>query len=146
MTSSFRFLEDIALADSAFEAHGDTPSELFRAAAQAVIETMVDPRTVLPTLTRTVVRRDRSLEELLFDWLADIVYLKDAEALVFQRADCAVTHEPADGEWRLEGTLAGEPIAPARHGLRADVKAITKHRYAVRQDDRGWTATVVMDI
>lgn len=146
MASSFRFLEDIALADSAFEVRGDTPSELFGAAAQAVIETMVDPRTVSPTLTRSVVRQSQSLEELLFDWLAEIVYLKDAEALVFQRADCAVMRALADGEWRLEGTLTGEPIAPARHGLRADVKAVTKHRYAVRQDERGWTATVVLDI
>lgn len=146
MTSSFRFLEDIALADSAFEARGDTPSELFHAAAQAVIETMVDPRTVAPVLSRTISHRHGNLEDLLFDWLSDIVYLKDAEALVFQRATCTVIRDPADGQWRLDATLVGEPVAPDRHSLRADVKAITKHRYALRQDDRGWTATVVMDI
>ena len=52
MTSSFRFLEDIALADSAFEARGSTPSELFAAAGRAVIEAMVDPRTVSAGLTK----------------------------------------------------------------------------------------------
>lgn len=146
MTSSFRFLEDIALADSAFEARGNTPAELFAASARAVIETMVDPRTVSPGLTKSIARRDQSLEELLFDWLADIVYLKDAEGLVFRDADCSVANDRTSGEWRLQGTLTGEPIDPARHDLRADVKAITKHRYEVRQDDRGWIATVVMDI
>jgi SHS2 domain-containing protein len=146
MTSSFRFLEDIALADSAFEARGHTPSELFAAAATAVVETMADPRTVAPALTRTVARHDRSLPELLFDWLADIVYLKDAEGLVFHDAACAVSREPAGGDWQLEGTLRGEPVDPSRHDLRADIKAVTKHRYEVRQDDGGWVATVVMDI
>jgi SHS2 domain-containing protein len=146
MTSSFRFLDDIALADSAFEARGSTPSELFTASASAVIETLADPRAVAPALTRTVSRHGPNMAELLFDWLADIVYLKDAESLVFRDAACVVATDPTGGEWRLEGTLTGEPIDPARHDLRADIKAITKHRYEVRQDNGGWVATVVMDI
>lgn len=146
MTSTFRFLEDIALADSAFEARGDTPSELFRAAAQAVIETMVAPETVTPTLTKPISRHDRSLENLLFDWLADIVYLKDAEGLVFRDAACTVDKDGASGDWQMNAVLTGEPIDPARHDLRADIKAITKHQYTVRQESGAWIATVVMDI
>ncbi len=146
MTSSFRFLEDIALADSAFEARGGTPSELFTASARAVIETLADPQTVAPALTRTVSRHDPSLATLLFDWLGDIVYLKDAEALVFRDAACTVSGDQEGGDWRLEGRLTGAPIDPVRQDLRADIKAITKHRYEVRQDDGTWIATVVMDI
>jgi SHS2 domain-containing protein len=146
MTSSFRFLEDIALADSAFEASGDSPSELFAAAATAVIETLADPRTVAPALTKVVTRHDPSVDTLLFDWLADIVYLKDAEGMVFHDAACVVSQDRADGPWHLQGTLTGAPIDPAGQDLRADIKAITKHRYAVRMDDGKWTATVVMDI
>ena len=146
MTATFRFLEDIALADAAFEASGGTPSELFLAAAHAVIETMVAPKTVAPTLTKSISRHDQSLEELLFDWLADIVYLKDAEWLVFRDVTCTVEQGQAGRGWQLNGTLTGEPIDPSRHELRADIKAITKHRYAVRQEPGAWIATVVMDI
>lgn len=146
MTSSFRFLEDIALADSAFEARGNSPSELFTASATAVIETLADPRTVDPALTKTVTRHDPSLANLLFDWLSDIVYIKDAERLVFRDTDCVVSSNQADGDWHLEGRLTGAPIDPARHDLRADIKAITKHRYEVREDNGTWVATVVMDI
>jgi len=146
MTSSFRFLEDIALADSAFEAGGDSPSELFAAAARAVIETLADPRTVAPALTKEVTRHDPSVDTLLFDWLSDIVFLKDAEGLVFHHAACVVSQDGPDGPWHLKGTLTGAPIDPAHHDLRADIKAITKHRYEVRKDDGTWSATVVMDI
>lgn len=146
MTSSFRFLEDIALADSAFEARGSTPSELFAASATAVIETLADPRTVPPALTKTVTRHDPSLANLLFDWLSDIVFLKDAEGLVFRDALCTVSSDQPAGEWHLEGRLTGSPIDPVRHDLRADIKAITKHRYEVREDHGTWIATVVMDI
>ena len=38
MTKGFRFLEDIALADLAFEAWGESPSELFASAAEALME------------------------------------------------------------------------------------------------------------
>lgn len=146
MTSSFRFLEDIALADSAFEARGDSPSELFAAAATAVIETLADSRTVAPAVTKVITRHDPSVDALLFDWLADIVYLKDAEGMVFHDAACVVSQEGPDGPWHLKGTLTGAPIDPAHHDLRADIKAITKHRYEVRRSDGTWTATVVMDI
>jgi SHS2 domain-containing protein len=146
MTSAFRFLEDIALADSAFEARGTTPSELFTASAQALIETLADPATVAPAVSRSFTRHDRQLPDLLFDWLADLVFLKDAEGMVFHDAACTVTEDRAKGEWRLTGTVTGEPIDPRRHDLRADVKAVTKHRYAVRQGKGDWVATVVLDI
>ena len=146
MTEEFRFLEDIALADSAFEASGDSPSELFQAAAQAVIETMVDPATVPPSKTQTIERKDADLATLLFDWLADIVYLKDAQGLVFREASAAVRHDPAQVVWQLQGILTGEPIDQTRHELRADVKAVTKHLYEVRQEGGRWKARVVLDI
>jgi len=146
MTASFRFLDDIALADSAFEARGDTPSELCTAAARAVIDTMVDPSTVRPAATTRLTHRDDSLSAVLFDWLSDLVYLKDAERLAFHDAACTVSADPSGTLWTLDGTVSGEAIDPSRHELRADVKAITKHRYDVRQDAQGWTAMVVMDL
>jgi SHS2 domain-containing protein len=142
----FVFLEDVALADSAFEACGDSPAELFLAAAQAVIETMVNPFTVCPSCPRTIKRQDQDLASLLFDWLSDIVYLKDAEGLVFREAVVQVTKDQAQDEWQLLGTLAGEAIDPGRHELRADVKAVTKHLYEVRRNGTRWAAKVVLDI
>lgn len=145
MTGRFRYLEDIALADSAFEASGDSPSELFRAAAQAVIETMVNPLTVTPAWRRTVERRAVDLPSLLFDWLSDLVYFKDAEGIAFRDAEAAVTRSTGE-DWLLRGTVTGEPIDQNRHELRADVKAVTKHLYEVRKEGDRWMARVVLDI
>lgn len=146
MTASFRFLEDIALADSAFEAMGDSPSELFQAAAQAVIETMVNPATVSASWSQTIQREDPDLSALLFDWLTEIVYLKDAKGLVFCEATASVTHDPVKNEWRLQSNVIGEPIDQTRHELRADIKAVTKHLYEVKQEGDRWMARVVLDI
>jgi SHS2 domain-containing protein len=145
MSHQYRVLDDVALADAAFEATGDSPSELFLAAAQAVIETMVDPTTVAPSWQRAFERQGADLPSLLFDWLSDIVYLKDAEGVVFREATAEVTQTDAAG-WRLCGKLAGEPIDQTRHVLRSDVKAVTKHLYDVRHENGHWFARVVLDI
>ncbi len=146
MTADFRFLEDVALADCAFEAWGDSPSELFQAAAQAVIETMVDPVTVSTPCTEIIEHEDPDLASLLFDWLSEIVYLKDAKGLAFRGATAIVLQDTTAGKWVLRGKLPGEPIDQERHDLRSDVKAVTKHMYHVRQDGSRWIATVVLDI
>lgn len=146
MTARFRFLEDVALADAAFEASGDNPSELFCAAAQAVIETMVNPSTVSSVSSHSIEGEAEDVATLLFDWLAEIVYLKDAQGLVFREASAEVRNDPAQGTWSLKGELSAEPIDQSRHELRADIKAVTKHMYEVKQEGARWRATVVLDI
>ncbi|MBM4134168.1 MAG: archease [Nitrospira sp.] len=144
MAYRYRVLEDMALADTAFEATGDSPSELFLAAGQAIIETLADPHRVQPGCTRFFEHRDRDLAALLFTWLSDIVYLKDAEGLVFRETQARVSRDHDD--WLFQGSLSGEPIDPARHELRADIKAVTKHLYEVREEAGQWIARVVLDI
>ncbi|MGH7231395.1 MAG: archease [Nitrospiraceae bacterium] len=145
MPSSFRFLEDVALADVAFEARGESLSDLFVAAAEAVIDTMVNPSSVGVGWNRAIDHQNDDPASLLFDWLSDIVYLKDAEGVLFQAADAKVSEETS-GVWRLQGTLIGEPIDPQRHELRSDVKAVTKHLYEVQREGGGWRARVVLDV
>jgi SHS2 domain-containing protein len=150
MSGQFRFLEDVALADAAFDADGESPSELFTAAARAVIETMVNPGTVSARVTHDVTLQAPDIETLLFDWLSQIVFLKDAKQLVVRDVTAVVAQtRPGDGrpgEWSLDATLTGEPIDQRRHELRADVKAVTKHLYQVRQEGGRWFARVVLDI
>ncbi len=144
MAFSFRFLDDIALADLAFEAEGDSLEEAFRAATQALLESLADPRTVTASWERRIVQRDEDPAELLFEWLSEIVYWKDAAGVVFREASLTVTRET--GIWTLEARLAGAPVDQERQELRNDVKGITKHLYELKQDGPRWRARVVLDV
>ena len=150
MAGSFRFLEDVAPADVAFEATGDSPDAVFDSAARAVLESLADPATVAGRDVCRVELRAADLPGLLFDWLSRIVFLKDARGLVFHEAAAAVRPAGNGAGWLLEGRLTGEAIDPARHELRGDVKAITKHLFELRQDRTAdgtrWVARVVMDL
>ena len=146
MPPTFRYLEDIALADCAFEAIGNSPAELFDTAAQALIETMCNPTTVGRSWTKSITSQDPDLATLLFDWLNEIVYVKDAESVLFSSTSTQVTKDLKTGEWHLRGTIVGESIDPSKHELHSDVKAVTKHLYEVKQAGNQWIARVVLDL
>ena len=145
MSGQFRFLDDVALADVAFEASGETPSELFDAAGRAVIETMVNPQTVSVRWLKQLQYLEGSLEALLFEWLSAIVYWKDADGVLYHDVTSDVD-ALSSTEWRLRATLQGEPVDLSRHELRSDVKAVTKHLYGVSHNGDRWTVRVVLDI
>lgn len=146
MPGSFRFLDDIALADMAFDATGESLPALFEAATRALIESLADPATVAETWEHTVDMEEPDIETLLFEWLGRLVYLKDAHGVVFHRATLSLNQDDATTAWRLHAELTGAPVDPATQDLRSDVKGVTKHLYAVTREGTGWRARVVLDV
>lgn len=146
MGQAYRFLEEIALADVGFIATGDSVSELFAASASAVIEAMVNPVSVGTNWTREVRLSGEQVDGLLFDWLNTIVFLKDAEAVVFRDVHALVDYDSDAGLWRLSAMLIGDHIDANRQELRTDVKAVTKHLYEVKEKEGTWSAHVVVDV
>lgn len=145
MSHAFHFLDDVAIADLAFDASGNSLQELFYGATCAVIEALADPTTVGITWRQTIERTDEDPAELLFDWLSDLVYWKDAAGVVFSQAQLTLTCQDHGG-WKLMGVLYGEPVNGSAQTLRADVKGITKHLYQLSQNGGRWTVRVVLDV
>jgi SHS2 domain-containing protein len=144
MAWTFRFLEDIALADIAFEAEGESVEEVFRGATQALLESMANPTTVSEGWERTIERNDVDPSVLLFDWLSEVVYWKDAAGVVYRAAPLTLTRE--GDVWLLRARLIGAPVDQQTQELHADVKGVTKHLYRLSQDTGRWKALVVLDI
>ena len=139
---SHRFLDDIAIADLAFEARGTTPEDLLLAAADALIVTIADPATIVPNRHCTITLTAPDLSSLLFDWLSELVFLKDAETMIFCDADVTVQNGTS---WELSALIRGDTRQDS-HRLGSDVKAVTKHLYDVSHHGNEWIARVVLDI
>jgi SHS2 domain-containing protein len=145
MTSPYRYLEEIATADVAFEAWGATLEEAFLAAADATLNTMVEEiGTVVPREHREISIAADALDLLLFELLQELVYHKDAGRLLLRVRDLRI--EAKGPGYRLHADAIGETIDPDRHGLLADVKAVTLHRLSVEKTPSGWRAVVVLDV
>lgn len=139
----FKFLEKIAIADVAFEAYGNTLEELFESSAQAVFEAMVSLETVEEKETEKIELESVKIEDLLFDWLSELVYLKDAKATLFKNFKVRIQDNK---KYRLKAEAKGEKIDRNKHHLRVDVKAVTYHMLEVKREEGKWTAQVILDI
>lgn len=138
----YRFLDKVAIADTAFEAEAPTLPELFATCAEATFAVMVDLSTVTPSEERRVELTSPSLDRLLFDWLAELIYLKDRDYFVFSRFEVKIEQNE---QWRLQAVAGGEKIKPEKQRLLTDVKAVTYHMFEVKKQDGGWLARVVLD-
>ena len=144
MAWTYRFLEDIALADIGFEAEGESVEEVFRGATQAILETMANPSSVSGGWEREIERSDTDSSALLFDWLSEVVYWKDAAGVVFREAPLTLTRE--GDVWQLRARLIGASVDQQTQELHADVKGVTKHLYELKQTGGCWRVRVVLDV
>jgi SHS2 domain-containing protein len=144
MAWTFRFLEEIALADIAFDVEGGSIEEVFQGATQALLESMATPSTVAEIWERMIERSDVDPSALLFDWLSEVVYWKDAAGVVFREAPLTLTQE--NDAWLLRARLIGAPVDQQTQELHADVKGVTKHLYELKQASDRWQARVVLDV
>lgn len=139
---TFKFLPDVALADIAFEAESKTVNGLFESCAMALMDIMVDPKTLRATVTRKIPLKSDDLDRLLYDFLTELIVMKDVESLLFSEIHVNVSSAGTE----LAAEARGEPIDRVHHVLRNDVKAVTMHMFGIRQEGRKWKATVVLDI
>ena len=139
----YTFLEDVALADCAVEIEGRSLDDLFETAAAALARLMVDPATLTITAERQITLEAPQLDMLLYDWLSEMIFLKDRDSQVFPQARVRVTGE---GPYRLAADVRGGTIDPEATARAADPKAVTFHQFALERVDGGWRARVVIDI
>jgi len=139
----WRFVEDVALADCALDLEGRDLDDLFETAALALAELMVDPATVAVTLARTITLEAAELDLLLYDWISELIFLKDRDRQVFTHCQVRVGGE---GPFHLNAQVQGGAIDPERTALRADPKAVTFHQFTLERVESGWHARLVIDI
>jgi SHS2 domain-containing protein len=138
----YEVLETVAIADCALAVEGADLDDLFATAARALAELMVDPATLTRSLERRVALEAATLDLLLFDWLGELIGLKDSDGAAFPEVEVQVERGTP---CRLRARLVGGPLHGGTAALRADPKAVTFHLFRVEPWSGGWRARVVID-
>ena len=116
-------------------------NDLFEEAARALFSVIVsDVGEIRPVEEKMLVIEAEDREELLRDWLAELLYIFHTKHMIFSQFTAEV------GDTKVTGTARGEPIDPARHEIDAEIKAITYHGLKVQHDKNGWLAEVIVDV
>src|SRR2546422_660649 len=116
----YQYLEDIGNADIAFEATGRDLPELFSEAADATMNVMIDNLGAIePHDTRQIELSNDKIDMLLFDFLQELIYLKDADRLLLRVRDAQI--DKKEGKYFLKagaalrhfGSSATKPLRPS---------------------------------
>jgi SHS2 domain-containing protein len=128
-------------ADLGLRVRAETLDELFAEAGRALFSVIVaNFDAVRPVHEFAFEIEGSRRDDLLFDWLAELLYTFDARHVLLSDFRVEV-HQTG-----LAATARGEPYDPDRHELDMEVKAITYHRLKVEQDADGWLAEVIVDL
>lgn len=139
----YKFLEDVAIADIAYEAYGKNLNELFENAAFAIFELSADIKTINAKKKIEIRLENEKIDNLLYDFLSEILFLKDSKYVVFKRAKVSIKENK---KYELKAVLEGDTINPEKQQLENDIKAITMHMFELKKEKKGYKAVVVVDI
>lgn len=140
---SYKYLEDVAVADIAFEAKGKTLEELFVSCAEALENTIANLKSIGSKERRHFIKKSESVDMLLYDFLSELVYLKDTEQMLFGKFSVKIKQNK---NFEIEATMFGEKINPKKHKLEDDVKAVTMHDYKIEKTKSGFKTQILLDI
>ena len=130
-------------ADLGLRVRGASLDDLFRTAAEGLLDTIVANReAVRVDRFETLSLRAETPGDLLADWLGELIYRTETGHVLFARFDVRVA---VDG-LSLDAEVGGEPIDRDRHVLDHEVKAVTRHGLSLAEEDGGWVAEFILDI
>ena len=92
----YKILEHTA--DIMFEVYGKSLNELFENSAIATTDVMVDRKSLKAGVKKELNLENKKIDGLLFGFIEEVIYLKDAEELLFKEFKVSVNVK--NGKWK----------------------------------------------
>jgi SHS2 domain-containing protein len=140
---AYKFIDNVTMADVAFEAKNKNLNKLFEDCALATFDTMIDLKKVRSKIKKEIKLQTNNIEELLFKFLDELIFLKDSESLVFNKFKVEIKENKI---FKLNCIANGEEVDIKRHDTKVDVKAPTMHEFKVEKKNDLWRAFVILDV
>ncbi len=116
-------------ADVGVKAYGKSVSEAFENAAKAMFDIITDKSEIENTGQYNIELEAPDLEQLLVDWLSDLLFLNSAKNLVFGFFKIDLDEK----ENKLSAKVFGEKFNLSKHKIGAEIKAVTYHMLEVKK-------------
>ncbi len=144
MNEGYNFLEDIAIADLAYEVRAEKIENLFVLAGKALENAMIfDLNSIEKKIIKEIEVNAENLEFLLYNFLQELIFYKDTERLVFSDFVVKIS---SNGTYSAKIIAYGEKIDEKKHDTLVDVKAVTMHMFELKKENDKWYARVVLDV
>jgi len=127
-------------ADVRMAVHGSSLEELFLNAARGFTSLLTRESRGLPDTDLKLSLEADSIEELLVDWLRELLFYHETRGFILVSADIEELSDTT-----LRANLAGRTRGP-KEEPEIEIKAVTYHQLSVHKNDTGYDVTIVFDI
>jgi SHS2 domain-containing protein len=125
-------------ADIGFEIYGKTLEDLYKNAAEALFSIIVEPGKMKPEKGKRINLTDD--QGLLIVFLNELLYLWDTEGFIPKDLSLKIESK------KLTGTVIGGIYNPSRDKIKAEVKAVTYHKFSIVENSDMLKAMVIVDV
>ncbi len=132
-------------ADVGIRGIGDSLSKAFEEAGKALFFVMAELGEVRTREEVKVVVHGDSRENLLVEWLNELLYLKDVREMLFSQFKVKEIRQKGE-KWELIGAAFGEKIDLSRHRVKTEVKAASYSGLKVGEENGKFVAQCVVDV
>jgi SHS2 domain-containing protein len=128
-------------ADVGVKAFGKTLDEAFENAAKGMFDIITDKSEIEFVGQYKIELKADDLEQLLVDWLSELLFLHSAKNLIFSNFKVEIDQK----ENKLTGNLFGEKLDISKHKVGTEIKAVTYHMLEVKKK-KPYHVQVLFDI
>jgi len=115
--------------------------QLFSNAALALSSLITEPKSIKEKIKRHVEITSEDRDNLLVEWLNELIYLFDVDHILFKRFDIENLNNK-----HLKAICYGEKLDPLRHNIKRGVKAATYHMLKINRGSDGYEVQVIFDV
>jgi len=119
------------MTDAFIEVTGNTIEEAFENAGISVVDTMIDIKSVEEKTEKKIETVAKDLNNLLYNWLEEIIILTITEGFAARRFSVQITKK--DG-YNLVANIGGEEIDFKKHHFKLEIKSPTFHLMEIKQE------------
>lgn len=119
-------------ADIGLKAYGKDLSEAFENAAIGMFDIITDNSEIVSKEKQEIKLKSDDIEQLLVDWLSELVFLNSARNLVFGKFDVELDEKNCE----LSAEIFGEEYDTSKHSMGAEIKAVTYHMLEVKKEPK----------
>lgn len=142
-SKDYEYLEHTA--DEYIAAYGETLEEAFENAGKATTSVMTDLDKVRRINQEEVEVDGHDLEELLYNWLEELLVRFDSREFLYSGFNVEEIQESEEG-YKLKARIQGEPFKSERHTQLTGVKAVTYHMMEIIKEPNKATLKFVLDV
>ncbi|MDD5653550.1 MAG: archease [Candidatus Omnitrophica bacterium] len=127
-------------ADIGLKVQGRSLKDLFRHAGSAIFALSCE-KLHKAELKKSLILKEKAdnLDELLVNWLNELLSLSAAKGLIFEKISIRKINEQ-----QIEAEVLGTDIS--NYKVNTEIKAATYHQLKITRNKTGWQAQIILDV